>query len=207
MEFLYGILIVLGLFIAVTLIRGVFYKAKPPVSESFAPEQVNEKRAADNLSRAIQIKTISNEDESKVDWSEFQRFHEFLKEAYPLIHSTMEVEDVSKASLLFKWQGSDDSLEPIAFLSHQDVVPVTPGTEGDWEHPPFEGFNDGEFVWGRGALDMKNHLICLMESITATATMTTNMFSVRALFMPRLADNEGLMLRSIRRLYIKYQTT
>ena len=165
MEFLYGILIVLGLFIAVTLIRGVFYKAKPPVSESFAPEQVNEKRAADNLSRAIQIKTISNEDESKVDWSEFQRFHEFLKEAYPLIHSTMEVEDVSKASLLFKWQGSDDSLEPIAFLSHQDVVPVTPGTEGDWEHPPFEGFNDGEFIWGRGALDMKNHLICLMESI------------------------------------------
>ncbi len=165
MKILYGVLIVLGLFIAVTLIRAVFYKAKPPISESFAPEQVNEKRAADNLSKAIQIKTISNEDESKVDWSEFQRFHDFLKEAYPLIHSTMEVEDVSKASLLFKWQGSDSSLEPIAFLSHQDVVPVTPGTEGDWEHPPFEGFNDGEFIWGRGALDMKNHLICLMESI------------------------------------------
>lgn len=165
MKILYGVLIVLGLFIAVTLIRAVFYKAKPPISESFASEQVDEKRAADNLSKAIQIKTISNEDESKVDWSEFQRFHDFLKESYPLIHSTMEVEDVSKASLLFKWQGSDTSLEPVAFLSHQDVVPVTPGTEGDWVHPPFEGFNDGEFIWGRGALDMKNHLICLMESI------------------------------------------
>jgi len=24
-------------------------------------------------------------------------------------------------------------------MAHQDVVPVTPGTEGDWKHPPFGG--------------------------------------------------------------------
>lgn len=165
MTVLYIILIALGLFIALTLIRALFFKSKPVVKEDFPDEQVNEKRVSENLSRAIQIKTISNEDESKVDWGEFECFHQFLREAYPLAHSKLEVEEVSKASLLFKWQGTDDSLDPIAFLAHQDVVPVSEGTEGDWEHPAFDGYNDGEFIWGRGALDMKNHLICLIEGV------------------------------------------
>ena len=44
-------------------------------------------------------------------------------------------------------------------------MPISEGTEEDWEHPAFDGVNDGRFIWGRGALDMKNHLICLMESV------------------------------------------
>lgn len=165
MTALYIILIVLGLFILLTFIRAAFYKSKPPVQEQFPEEKVNVNRAAENLSKAIQIKTISNEDETKVDWSEFEKFHSFLRESYPLVHKELEITEVSKASLLFKWQGSDDSLDPIAFLAHQDVVPVSEGTENDWEHPAFGGFNDGEFIWGRGALDMKNHLICLIDSV------------------------------------------
>lgn len=164
MNVLYAILVLLASFIVITLVRAAFFKKKRAVPEVFDDEQVNEKRAAENLSKAIQIKTISHENENETDWQEFENFHTFLRNAYPLIHQTMEVETVSKASLLFKWQGSDDTLEPIAFLAHQDVVPVTAGTEQDWTHPAFEGFNDGEFIWGRGALDMKNHLICLMES-------------------------------------------
>lgn len=164
MTALYALLIVFALFIVITLIRAAFFKAKEPAQESFEPENVDEQRAANNLSRAIRIKTISHEDDDMVDWGEFDAFHRFLREAYPLVHANMEVEKVSQASLLFKWQGSDGELEPIAFLAHQDVVPVTQGTEDDWTHPAFEGFNDGEYIWGRGALDMKNHLICLMES-------------------------------------------
>ena len=119
------------------------------------------------MSQAIRIKTISHENEKETDWQEFEKFHKFLEEAYPLVHKNLTVEKVSDASLLFYWRGSDESLDPIAFLAHQDVVPVTKGTENDWEHPAFDGFNDGEFIWGRGALDMKNHLICLMESVEA----------------------------------------
>lgn len=88
-----------------------------------------------------------------------------MREAYPLVHKNLTVEDVSKASLLFTWKGTNENLKPIAFLAHQDVVPVSDGTEQDWEHPAFDGYNDGEFIWGRGALDMKNHLICLIESV------------------------------------------
>lgn len=71
---------------------------------------------------------------------------------------------VGRASLLYKWQGSDETLKPIAFLSHMDVVPISDGTLGDWTHPPFDGFNDGEYVWGRGALDMKTTLCVLWKA-------------------------------------------
>lgn len=156
---------ILAVFIVITLIRAAFFKSEAPVSEAFADEAVNSDRAQKNLSDAIKIKTISHADDSETDWSEFEKFHEFLKTSYPLVHKNLSVEKVSAASLLYFWQGSDESLDPIAFLAHQDVVPISEGTEGDWEHPPFEGYNDGEFIWGRGALDMKNHLISLMESV------------------------------------------
>lgn len=165
MTALYVILIILGLSILLTCIRAVFYKSKPPAQKDFPKENVNLNRVAENLSRAIQIKTISNEDDEKVNWDEFEKFHVFLKEAYPLVHRQLEITKVSKASLLFKWQGMNEELEPIAFLAHQDVVPISEGTEEDWTHPAFDGFNDGEFIWGRGALDMKNHLICLIDSV------------------------------------------
>lgn len=165
MQILYAVFIILAAFMVVTLVRALFFRGNPAQAEQFAPEQVHLERACGHLSSAIQIKTISHSDERETDWAEFDRFHQFLRTAYPLVHEQLTVEKVSKASLLFKWQGRNDSLEPIAFLAHQDVVPVTAGTEDDWTHPAFDGFNDGEFIWGRGALDMKNHLICLMESV------------------------------------------
>ncbi len=127
-------------------------------------EEVNSERVQNNLSKAIQCKTVSNEDPNLVDWAEFDKFHKFLEEAYPLVHKTMSKEVISNASLVYIWKGANPDLEPMALLAHQDVVPVTAGTEKDWEHGAFEGYNDGEFIWGRGSVDMKNHLICVMEA-------------------------------------------
>lgn len=128
-------------------------------------EQVDVERVSDKLSKAIQIKTIASLDETDFDWSEFDKFHKYLEKEFPLVHKHLKKEVVERADLIYVWEGSDPSLLPIAFLSHQDVVPVTPGTEKDWTHPAFEGYNDGEFIWGRGAVDMKNQLVAVMESI------------------------------------------
>ena len=165
MKVLFIILAVLVLFILITLIRAAFFKSKPAKGEAFEEENVDSKRAQKHLSQAIKIKTISHENEDETDWAQFDKFHEFLKEEFPLVHKNLSVENVSKASLLYYWRGSDESLDPIAFLAHQDVVPISDGTEKDWKYPAFDGVNDGEYIWGRGALDMKNHLICLMESV------------------------------------------
>ena len=128
-------------------------------------EQVDVERVSDKLSKAIRIKTIAKLDETDFDWSEFDKFHKFLEDEFPLVHKTLKKEVVKRADLIYVWEGSDPTLLPIAFLSHQDVVPVTPGTEDDWTHPAWEGYNDGELIWGRGAIDMKNQLVSVMEAI------------------------------------------
>lgn len=135
------------------------------LSVSAQQEHVDSERVQRHLSEAIQIKTVSNIDESLIDWDEFERFHAFLEQAFPLVHQMLHREKISKASLLYTWQGTRPDLDPIGLLAHMDVVPATENEENKWQHPPFSGFNDGQFIWGRGALDMKNVLICIMEAV------------------------------------------
>lgn len=155
----------LGLFIVITLIRAAFWT---PEKQEYAPleeETVDVEKYRKDLSDAIKIKTISNVDIDKVDWNEFKKLHALFEERFPLVYQNLKCEDISLASLLFTWEGKNPDLEPIALLGHQDVVPVAAGTEDDWTHPAFDGVDDGEFIWGRGALDMKNHLVAVLESV------------------------------------------
>ncbi len=153
--------------VGVSMVRAATtFKAKlVEATESLAPEKVDLDRYINNLSKAIQIPTICNVDESVVDWSKFDEFHAFLKDAYPLIHENLDLQIISTRSLMYHWKSEHPEKEPICLLAHQDVVPVTPGTEDDWEHGPFSGDVADGFVWGRGALDIKNHLIAVMEAV------------------------------------------
>ena len=152
---------------AANAVHAAVYKPKKTDLTPLPEEELNVQRYRKNLSKAIQFKTISNRITEKVDWNEFEKFHKFLEEAYPLVHSKLEKEIVPPANLLYRWKGTKSELKPIALLAHQDVVPVTSGTERDWVHGAFDGVDDGEFIWGRGTIDMKNHLIAVMESVEA----------------------------------------
>jgi acetylornithine deacetylase/succinyl-diaminopimelate desuccinylase-like protein len=46
----------------------------------------------------------------------------------------------------------DGSERPLLLMSHTDVVPAEAQF---WKHEPFSGDIDGGYVWGRGAVDMK----------------------------------------------------
>lgn len=78
-------------------------------------------------------------------------------------HSRAKVEHVNRLGLLFTLQGSDTAAKPLLFMAHQDVVPID--DPSDWTHPPFEGYFDGEWMWGRGASDCKNVLIGLLSVV------------------------------------------
>src|SRR5262249_30606218 len=82
-------------------------------------------------------------------------------------HAAAKLEIVGERTLLFTWAGTDASLAPIILMAHQDVVPITPGTEKDWRHPPFSGEIAEGAVWGRGSVDDKCELIGLMEAVEA----------------------------------------
>lgn len=162
---LWTILGILGAFLVLTLVRAAFWVPKKAAFSPLPDEAVDVEKYRKDLSDAIQIKTISNVNIDEVDWDAFKQLHALFEERFPLVYQHLKCEEVSLASLLFTWEGKNPSLEPIALLGHQDVVPVAPGTEADWTHPAFDGVDDGEYIWGRGALDMKNHLIAVLESV------------------------------------------
>src|SRR5438105_8137069 len=57
-----------------------------------------------------------------------------------------------RANVIARLRG-DGSRPPLLLNAHLDVVPA----EADrWAHPPFAGEIHGGFLWGRGAVDMKN---------------------------------------------------
>ncbi|MDI1344242.1 MAG: succinyl-diaminopimelate desuccinylase [Pseudolabrys sp.] len=50
----------------------------------------------------------------------------------------------------------------LVFAGHTDVVP--PGDESAWKHPPFASEIDGDMLYGRGAVDMKGGIACMMAA-------------------------------------------
>ena len=63
--------------------------------------------------------------------------------------------DPSRANLVARIPGSPDG-PSLAFVGHTDVVPADPL---DWTYPPFEGVvDDHGYLYGRGAVDMKNEV-------------------------------------------------
>jgi carboxypeptidase PM20D1 len=125
--------------------------------------------AARNLSAAIRIRTISHQDPAANDTLEWDRLHSWLQGTYPKAHAAMTRETVAGRTLVYTWPGENPALPPILLMAHQDVVPVTPGTEGDWNHPPFEGVVAEDAVWGRGAVDDKGALVALFEALETLA--------------------------------------
>lgn len=61
--------------------------------------------------------------------------------------------DPERANLVARLRGTGDG-PSLALLGHTDVVPAV---AADWRHPPFEAHLDSDgYLWGRGAVDMKN---------------------------------------------------
>jgi len=116
------------------------------------------------LAQSVRFPTVSTDD--GYDEAVFDEFHTFLAGAFPQVHALLEMERVGGGhSLLFRWPGSDGDILPFLLMAHQDVVPVEPGTEGEWPQPPFSGVRDDEHLWGRGTLDDKGSLIALLQAI------------------------------------------
>src|SRR5437762_5814504 len=126
---------------------------------------IDRDRAAEHLAAAIRFRTVSHQDPSEDDRTQFAGLRAFLARTYPKVHRSLVRELVNGDGLLYTWKGADASAKPVLLMAHQDVVPVEPGTEGRWAHPPFGGAIADGFVWGRGALDDKASLVFLMEAV------------------------------------------
>lgn len=124
--------------------------------------------AARRLSSGVKFPTISNQDRTDFDEKAFRDWQAFLEKTYPLAHKAMKREtlgDPRKYSLLYTWEGTNPALDPIILMAHQDVVPLVPGTEKQWEHDAFSGDIADGYIWGRGTLDDKVMIQAIFEAI------------------------------------------
>lgn len=78
----------------------------------------------------------------------------------------MEVEraGLEALGLVGRWQGSAAGRRLI-FNGHIDVVPE--GDHANWSHDPWGGEQDEEYIYGRGACDMKGGLLAALYAIKA----------------------------------------
>lgn len=121
--------------------------------------------AAERLAGALRFRTISHQDSAAFEAAEFEAFHRYIEQTFPRLHRALAHETVGGHSLLYRWAGTDTALAPIIVMAHLDVVPIEPGTEGDWTHPPFSGAIADGYVWGRGAMDDKGNLVAQLEAV------------------------------------------
>ena len=117
------------------------------------------KIAEEKLGAMIRIPTVSKHEYE--DLSQFYRYHEELEKLFPLIHENLH-KTVLNGTLLYHWKGRDDSLLPILFMGHQDVVPAS--DEG-WRVPAFSGEVIDGCLYGRGTLDCKGTMYVQLQAV------------------------------------------
>jgi carboxypeptidase PM20D1 len=130
---------------------------------------VDQQGAAARLSEAIRFQTISNFLNPEQDADALRGLQAHIGKSFPAFHAAAKRETVAGYSLLYTWEGTDPKAPPIALLAHQDVVPVAPGTEKDWQQPPYDGVIRDGFIWGRGSWDDKGNLYSILEAAEAMA--------------------------------------
>jgi carboxypeptidase PM20D1 len=156
--------LLLALVIVVAVRTARFAPVTRDARRQVALPSENDSLLAERLAGAIRIPTISMQDSGPA-LVPMRALHAYLAQSYPRTYETLTHEIVAPASLLFRWAGTDSTLEPIVMMSHMDVVPVEAGSESGWTHPPFSGDIADGFVWGRGSLDDKVGVLGTLEAV------------------------------------------
>ena len=169
----YVILGVVGLLLAVILLRAALFNPKPQKAVSQEEVHFDREKAIDALQQLVRCKTISNHDPALEDEGEFRKLIDLLPGLYPKVFETCSFRELPDRGLLFCWPGKRHDA-PSVMMAHYDVVSVN---ESSWDKPPFEGIIEDGVMWGRGTLDTKvtfNGVLSAAESLIAQGFQPEN---------------------------------
>ena len=148
---MYALLGLLGLFLAVILIRAACFNPKKQPEISNEHIRFDTDAAVTALQKLIQCKTVSNVDPALEDDGEFEKLIALLPGLYPRVYDVGSIRRLPDRGLLFRWPGKHDT-SPSVMMAHYDVVPAD---AEKWDKPPFAGIIEDGILWGRGTLDTK----------------------------------------------------
>lgn len=157
-----ALLLAVAALAAVVLVRAWRAVPETVVVERIAPALDAQAMAA-RLSAAVAIASLSATDDP-ASLEPFRQLHVLFETRFPRVHAALPREVIGGGALLYRWAGREDC--PATLLAaHLDVVPVEPGTDDDWTHPPFAGVIAEGAVWGRGAIDDKAGALAILEAV------------------------------------------
>ncbi len=91
-----------------------------------------------------------------------------------------------RGNVIVRLHGDGTGGEPILLSGHLDVVPADPAT---WSRNPFGAEIHNGWIWGRGAVDMKN--MVAMEAMTILLLQRHGVRLKRDVIFAGVADEEG----------------
>jgi len=98
---------------------------------------------------------------------------------------------------LFAWHGNDSKdSQSLLFVGHTDVVAT--GDENLWKHPPFAAIIDGEYLYGRGAADMKCAVAAFTLAVIDFVQANPNHLGKIAILIT--SDEEGEAIDGIKKM-------
>ncbi len=102
------------------------------------------------------------------------------------LEPTIVESEPGRTSVFTRIAGADPGRGALLVHGHLDVVPAD---AADWQVPPFAGEERDGYLWGRGAVDMKDMVAMMLA--TARAYATTGYVPPRELIFGFLADEEA----------------
>ncbi len=152
--------------------------AEPPVHPSDDVVEV--------VSRLIRFDT-TNTGEAETTRGEAECAHWVAEQLAEVGYETQYVESGApgRGNLFARLAGADSSRGALLVHGHLDVVPAEPA---EWSVHPFSGAVEDGFVWGRGAVDMKD--MVGMMIVVARRLKQAGIVPPRDLVFAFLADEE-----------------
>lgn len=117
-----------------------------------------------HMTAAIQLRTLTPNDDYQFDTTTFMNYRRFLEKTYPLIHKNLPRTVIDSFNYIYEWKGTDTALLPMVLMAHYDVVPVEESAIPLWHAPPYGGEVKDNYIWGRGAIDDKASMISILEA-------------------------------------------
>ena len=159
--FFFTLLICLILFV---LIRTFAITSKQIKVQPISPAEIPlgfEQR----ISKALQIKTISFEEENNIAREEFTRFLNLVKAEFPLVNEKLERTIIKEFSFIYNLKSNNLNAPPEIWWTHYEVTPAETDSLAQWKHGPFEGKIENGILFGRGTLDNKTNMFAMLEAV------------------------------------------
>ncbi len=144
------------------------------MEKAIAKGRAQQAQAVESLKELIRIPSISTYSENAGD---VRRAAEWIAERLRALGMRAEVFPATKHPVVYAESFEAGPGAPTVLVyGHYDVQPVEPLEE--WKSPPFEPAQRGDYLFGRGASDMKGQLIAQLtavEAVRATGKLPVNL--------------------------------